>query len=263
MEKQSEPVLPLPEPGQQGPGFIGFARGMATFTLAYAVFTMAQMCLLIERVLHLDPAYAERSFSMGLLEEPAFQEAWRTYSRQGDVVAHIALWSGVAGLLVLLWAVRGWKARGMGAFLGMVRPPRRSLLWWTLGFLGFIAVMEVLARWLPELQSDFMASVLATVTNYPVLVLGVVVVSAVFEEFLFRGVLFGSLRHIVDKHVAVAISAGIFTLVHPQYSMLLQLVYVLPMAVFLGYARANSGSIWVCVALHALNNGLSVVLPQG
>ena len=41
----------------------------------------------------------------------------------------------------------------------------------------------------------------------------------------------------------------------------LLLLNVLPLGVFLGYARANSGSIWTCVFLHLLNNAAGLVLP--
>ena len=54
-----------------------------------------------------------------------------------------------------------------------------------------------------------MEKVLASVTNYPMLVLGLGIMPAIFEEFLLRGLLYGSLRHLMDKHVAVAIVAGI------------------------------------------------------
>ncbi|MBS1546956.1 MAG: CPBP family intramembrane metalloprotease, partial [Bacteroidetes bacterium] len=65
-----------------------------------------------------------------------------------------------------------------------------------------------------------------------------------------------------DKHVSVAIVAGVFTVVHQQYDWYILLLYVLPMGVFLGYARANTGSIWTGVFLHMVNNVLSMVLPQ-
>jgi membrane protease YdiL (CAAX protease family) len=84
---------------------------------------------------------------------------------------------------------------------------------------------------------------------------------ALFEEFLLRGLLYGSLRHVLDHHKAIAIVAGLFTLLHPQYDWYVLLLIVLPMGVMLGYARANSGSIWVPVFLHMLNNTLSILLP--
>lgn len=91
--------------------------------------------------------------------------------------------------------------------------------------------------------------------------LGAALMPALFEEFLFRGLLFGSLRHMLDKHSAIAITAGVFTFIHMQYDWYLLLLQVLPLGVFLGYARANTGSIWTSIVLHFTNNAASVLLP--
>jgi membrane protease YdiL (CAAX protease family) len=65
--------------------------------------------------------------------------------------------------------------------------------------------------------------------------------------------MYGSLRYVMDKHVAVALTRGMFTLMHLQYEVAVMLL-ILPIGVVLGYARANTGSIWVPVLLHMLNN---------
>jgi membrane protease YdiL (CAAX protease family) len=81
-----------------------------------------------------------------------------------------------------------------------------------------------------------------------------------FEEFLLRGLLFGSIRHMVDEHGTVALTAGVFTLMHMQYDVAVMLL-ILPMGIVLGYARSRSGSIWVPVVIHMLNNLVSVAAP--
>ena len=81
-----------------------------------------------------------------------------------------------------------------------------------------------------------------------------------FEEFLLRGLLFGSLRHIVDEHASVAITAGVFALMHLQYSLPIMML-ILPMGVVLGYARSRSGSIWAPVLMHVVNNCITVLWP--
>jgi membrane protease YdiL (CAAX protease family) len=104
-----------------------------------------------------------------------------------------------------------------------------------------------------------MAKVLATSTNKFLLLLGVGLMAPLFEEFLLRGLLLGSIRHMTDEHSAIALTAGVFTLMHLQYSWTVMLL-ILPMGIVLGYARVRSGSIWVPVVLHILNNSLSVLL---
>ncbi len=85
---------------------------------------------------------------------------------------------------------------------------------------------------------------------------------ALFEEFLLRGLLYGSLRHLLDKHVSVAIVAGLFTLIHPQYEWYVQLFYVLRSASSSATrAPTPAPSGWAC-SLHMVNNCLSIVLPQ-
>jgi hypothetical protein len=48
-------------------------------------------------------------------------------------------------------------------------------------------------------------------------IIGVGSMAPLFEEFLLRGLLFGSIRHMVDEHGTVALTAGVFTLMHMQY----------------------------------------------
>ena len=60
--------------------------------------------------------------------------------------------------------------------------------------------------------------------------------------------------------LSVAITAGVFALMHMQYDPAVMLL-ILPMGVVLGYARARSGSIWVPILLHTLNNLVTVLFP--
>jgi membrane protease YdiL (CAAX protease family) len=105
-----------------------------------------------------------------------------------------------------------------------------------------------------------MQQVIGSTTNMLWLMIGVGIVAPLFEEFLLRGLLFGSIRHMADEHASVALTAGVFALMHMQYDVAVMLL-ILPMGVVLGYARARSGSIWVPVLLHMLNNLVTVLLP--
>jgi len=91
------------------------------------------------------------------------------------------------------------------------------------------------------------------------LAIGVGLMAPLFEEFLLRGLLLGSIRHITDAHSAIALTAGVFTLMHLQYNWTVMLL-ILPLGITLGYARVRSGSIWVPVLLHMINNMATVLL---
>lgn len=263
MEEPSAQGKPQLDPTLFRPPGLEMARGLLYFTLVFMVFMFMQMAVMIWRVMALSPALAQQGFSLALLDTPAFQERWQEVGMQGDVLALVGLVSGGACLLLLLWLAFRWKNKRTGHFLALGMPTLRSLFLWTGFFLVVFAALEAITFLLPEMDSEFMRQVLSSATNYPLLFLGLGLMPALFEEFLLRGLLYGSLRHLLDKHVSVAIVAGVFTMLHQQYDWYILLLYVLPLGVFLGYARANSGSIWTAVFLHLLNNVASMLLPHG
>lgn len=233
--------------------------GVALFGVIMLVFFLVQSAVFIKGVMELTPEYQGREFSFMLVDEPAFQERMIALGSHGEAVAPAALWSGVAGILAILVSVFLWKRGRTALFLGLLPPRWRPALIWTGAFLLLGVVIEGLAHLSPAFRTDFMQQVLATTSSTTRLVIGVGIMAPLFEEFLLRGLLFGSVRHLLDEHAAVAITAGVFAVMHMQYSVAIMLL-ILPLGVVLGYARARSGSIWVPVALHMLNNLATIVL---
>ncbi len=234
--------------------------GIALFSLCFTLFYTAQLVMLVVFARNTGPA---DQLPLGtLLQDVAFQERLAGLLTNGDAIAFVSLWSGLIGLAVVLLAAWRWKRRRMRTFLALPLAPPREFLKWTVVFMSVFAVLEVVSHLLPEAGNAFMEQVLGSSTDRLLLLLGVGVMPALFEEFLLRGLLYGSLRHVMDHHVAIALVAGLFTLLHLQYQWYVLLLIVLPMGVALGYARANSGSIWVPVLLHMLNNCASILLPD-
>jgi membrane protease YdiL (CAAX protease family) len=233
--------------------------GVALFGVIVLVFFLVQSGVFIRNVMNMTPEYQGRGFSFMLVNEPHFQERMMALGTNGDALAPAALWSGLAGLVLIVASVVLWKRGRTARFLGLQLPHWRPALIWTGAFLLLGLAIEGAARLSPIFRTDFMQQVLATITDTAPLVLGVGIMAPLFEEFLLRGLLFGSMRHLLDEHTSVAITAGVFALMHMQYSVAIILL-ILPMGVVLGYARARSGSIWVPVALHMLNNLVTVFL---
>ncbi|MBQ7466727.1 MAG: CPBP family intramembrane metalloprotease [Clostridia bacterium] len=97
------------------------------------------------------------------------------------------------------------------------------------------------------------------IPNFGVYLLYVIVVCAVpavCEESLFRGVILQGFRG-KGKHFAVLMSALIFMLMHggPE-----QTVHQFILGVILGYVFIYSGSIWMTILIHFLNNFISVTM---
>jgi membrane protease YdiL (CAAX protease family) len=88
-------------------------------------------------------------------------------------------------------------------------------------------------------------------------VLAIGLLTAIVEEFMFRGVLQTILvRWTNNIHAAVWITAILFSAFHLQFFGFLPRVML---GVLFGYFVAWSGSIWTSVWAHFLNNGAAVV----
>lgn len=84
------------------------------------------------------------------------------------------------------------------------------------------------------------------------------VLPAVAEETLFRGAIQPVLiKGVGNRHLAIWITAVLFGLLHQQFNAFLS---IMALGAVLGYLREWSGSLWVPVIMHLLNNGLIVIL---
>ena len=91
---------------------------------------------------------------------------------------------------------------------------------------------------------------------YVLYVFIICVVPAICEESLFRGVILQGFKG-KGKHFAVLMSALIFMLMHGGPD---QTVHQFILGVILGYVFIYSGSIWVTILIHFLNNFISVTM---
>lgn len=77
---------------------------------------------------------------------------------------------------------------------------------------------------------------------------------ALFEEWLFRGIMLRQLIPSVGKWPAVFISAFVFGLMHLNPA---QSIFAFGFGLFAGYAYVCTGSIWFGALIHMLNNAVS------
>lgn len=82
------------------------------------------------------------------------------------------------------------------------------------------------------------------------------VLPAVAEEALFRGTLQPLLQRYLNPHLAIWITAFMFSILHLQY---LTFLSILVLGALLGYLRYWTNSIWLPTLLHLFNNGSIVI----
>ena len=85
----------------------------------------------------------------------------------------------------------------------------------------------------------------------------VALIPAIGEELTFRGVLQQALTRKMNPHVAIILSAAIFSFIHFQFYGFLPRLFL---GLLLGYMFYITGSLWTSMLMHFLNNGTAVVL---
>ena len=85
----------------------------------------------------------------------------------------------------------------------------------------------------------------------------IVIIAPIMEEFLYRGVLLRGFLQKYSIEKSILISALIFALIHANPW---QFMPALVMGIFLGWIFVNTRSIIICILIHSLYNGLSMII---
>lgn len=85
----------------------------------------------------------------------------------------------------------------------------------------------------------------------------IALIPAIGEELTFRGVLQQSLTRKMNPHVAIILSAAIFSFIHFQFYGFLPRMFL---GLLMGYMFYITNSLWTSMLMHFVNNGTAVVL---
>ena len=141
-------------------------------------------------------------------------------------------------------------------------PVTNQLTTWNEGlkFGGALQTLDDLLKNLEE-TAEALTERMLNVSTFGGLLFNLLIIAlipAVGEELTFRGVLQQSLtRGMKNPHVAIWLSAAIFSFIHFQFYGFLPRMFL---GIILGYMFYISGSLWTSILMHFLNNGTAVVL---
>ncbi len=167
-----------------------------------------------------------------------------------------------APVVVGLSCLFAWLRKGISVkdYLGLRWPSVGAILRWGLALLAFAAAGDVVTTSLgrplvPQVMVDFYRRA----GIVPLFWLAVVVAGPIAEEFLFRGFLFAGLQHSrMGAPAAIAITALAWAGIHLQYD-LYGMMSIFLGGLLLGFVRLKTGSLPLCILLHALMNLIATI----
>jgi len=167
-------------------------------------------------------------------------------------------------LIALLGAVR--KALGVHlATFGLKKPSRRWILATVGGGVVYIVIASALIVVVTLLVKSFQADQAQNVgldslvgtSQYVYSFIALALLTPVFEEIIFRGILFKGLRNRLPVWVAIGISSGMFALAHGQWNVALDtFVFGIVLSSLVEYSE----SIWPAILLHVAKNSFAFTL---
>ncbi|MCD8167042.1 MAG: CPBP family intramembrane metalloprotease [Bacteroides sp.] len=118
-----------------------------------------------------------------------------------------------------------------------------------------------IGNWLNELirLPDWLENTFKDLQNNIGGVVAIVITGPVVEELLFRGAIQGYLQKQMSPRKAILISALIFGIIHLNPA---QVIFAFIYGVLLGWIFYKTGSLLLCITLHIVNNGTSVILER-
>ncbi len=159
----------------------------------------------------------------------------------------------IIGLTVFFAAAaRGITVRD---YLALHGPGRKTVGKWCLVALLFIAATDSITYLIQgRIVPPVMEQVYGTAQFVPLLWLAFVVVAPFTEELFIRGFLFQGVVHSrLGPAGAIVLTSVVWSILHTQYD-LYGIALIFLAGLLLGYARLRSGSVYVPVAMHMVQN---------
>ena len=89
----------------------------------------------------------------------------------------------------------------------------------------------------------------------PFMLIGTVIIGPIFEEILYRGLMYNKLKEISNVFIAVFISSILFALLHiPGYGFNIKMFSLVLDGILLTYCYEKTDNIYVPILVHSINN---------
>jgi hypothetical protein len=186
-------------------------------------------------------------------------EAIRALATNGLVLS-LSVVAGLPATLAALWLAIRLTDTSFAEYLALRWPSWKDAAIGAVGLFVLVAGWELLSRVMGrDASPDFMVGVVKSAEADGalwLLIVGFSIAAPVSEELLARGFLFyGWSKTFLGVPGAIALSSLVWTALHLQYDTnLFFFGEVFCLGLWFGYLRYRSGSTWLTIVLHGLNN---------
>jgi membrane protease YdiL (CAAX protease family) len=240
---ENPPPLPLDTKAPKRLVF-GFWGTTLWGVFAFGALSVGQIMVLVYEVL--------RSGDWDHLEQTI------TAAASNGVILALSVIMGLPTVALALWLAISFTSSSFADYLALRATSWKNVLIGVLGLAAVLGIWEVLSRLFGhESEPGFMVDILKSARAdgaLPLLIFAFCVAAPMSEEFFARGFLYQGWSHSWLRPIgAVILSSLVWTRLHLQYDWF-ALGQVFSLGLWFGYLRYRSGSTWLTILLHGLNN---------
>lgn len=217
--------------------------------LAFAAMSLGQLTVVAYQVLR-----SGEPIDLGLIASAV---------SSGTTVA-LSVIMGLPAVCLALWLAIRIARQSFTDYLGLRNTSWQNWLLGTVALIVLVGAWEVMAKLTghksaPGFMLEVVKSAQADGTLW-LLVIALTAGAAITEELLARGFLYRGWSESFLRPVgAMMLSSLVWTAMHAQYYDPFLFTQVFTMGLLFGYLRYRSGSTWLTIWLHALNNFAATV----
>ena len=228
-----------------------WVKSLSVSLLIFGVFSLIQIGILFVFILQNGFTINDINVKPEILETQA-----------NNFIAPISIYSSLFGILLVIYLSKfiytgnkfSEKIRNKIIPINKDESIGKTIEWILILF-GFSLFITFLTNWLGIMNEvEFTNQVLNNSSSMILLLYGFGIVQPIFEEFLFRGLLFKGLKEKFGGRLTVLITSILFVIAHIQYDFIILILVLFPNALILGFARLKTGNLTIPIILHCINN---------
>ena len=230
----------------------GFWATIGFGLLIFITFSLIQAILLIGYGIYLQDWELDSDFAASL----------NTLVFNGDAIAIAEIPSALIGTALVLLFASIPKVISVKEYLKIHIPPLTTILKWLGIMVLVILLMEGSNNLLDRETPEFMGEVYGNTNNFIILWIAVIIGAPLFEEFLFRGFIFESLKQSALGLVgATLITASSWAIIHLQYGWY-EIFTIFLIGIVFAVAKHKTNSIYIPTFMHILMNLTASVMME-